>query len=405
MKGELINSEILSTNRGLNNNSVESDFINISYITSSRECELIESLSKLDKGGDFDNINFSEKILDKFFNSFEGSETLFLKNKYLYLLTEGAINYLEAYESMQDGDNKKLREFEIHFLSGIFEYYHKNYKSIDIVSIGSASFVKETKAMHNCKAHIKRFFPIDVSPILLQLGVLNFKKTYNKEDIHLNPILGDLWDISDMIDEKPLETNKLPFLQNAKNNLTIFTFLGSTFGNYHEFSILTKIIRLMKVNDVLIMGFDTFKGSSMVDAKKELEIKYSTIDNVRFLLEPLYHIPKYKGFVEKPQKYVKIKDSTISEYSATNDYNLLTSINDSICLAPFLVVPDDNGKVKKITLAQTTKYKYETFETWIENNFKEKLELIKNTNLSKENMPDDKILGNAVVSLKKLSNF
>ncbi|OGU96029.1 MAG: hypothetical protein A2475_01235 [Ignavibacteria bacterium RIFOXYC2_FULL_35_21] len=346
-------------------------FYNISFLTSSQECLIIKNLADMDSKG-YTNISFDDEIRKKILWRYNKDDDLFyLKNKYLYIFTEGAVNYLEAFKSMPRNTSFELGIIEMKLLTNILENNFIPNRRIALISLGSATSRKEIEVLISSKLIESEnlnitYFPIDVSPFLLQLGILNSTKVKNK-NFKISSIIADFWDIS--------EEKNLPFHNNEEFNERIFTFFGGTIGNYKEYEILTKINDLMREGDILIIGFETWNGDDIDKEKDRIYNEYNTLGNVQFLLQPLYHIPRYKGYFDKFSKYFNV-DKDVPPILFTNtgeEYNNL-SVPRTISYCPYIVFPKneriaihekEDKIINRIILAQSSKYYIDVFKSWI----------------------------------------
>lgn len=351
----------------------------IDYLSSSQECNYIEYLTSLDTSYSLrekhliTEINLIEKLFlqhDNNNSEIDFKKTFFLKNKYLYLYGEGAMYYLHARSSMYE-DKKKLDELEVdNLINFLNEIYKDKFEEVSLISLGSANAAKEINAIYGYLKPISskktfQLIPIDVSAPLIQLAVLEFHEIFNKtnHDVSIRPIIGDIWNIADSDEE---------FLFKKINNNVpkIFTLLGSTIGNYREKELLIKILKMMDEKDYLILGFNLNPHSNPKESKKIVFNQYNKIGNIQFMLNPLNYIPKYRGYASSFDKYFKL-DMESSIIQATvkqeNEYKLLTDINGSTCYAPKLTIPIGDNKTITISLAQSTKYDYDSFSKFIDN--------------------------------------
>lgn len=379
----------------------------IDFLSSSQECDYIEYLSYLDADCSMEHMKdlikkfeemkinepqdeiknmidvkineinndggkiFEKHIINKLFidgkKNNKDNSIFFLKNKYLYLYGEGAVYYLQAYNSMHN-DKQDLEDLEMKILREFLDSHTKKYELKSLVSLCSANAKKEIKALNdfvlnNSYEGVLKFVPIDVSTPLIQLAILNFNHLfYKNHTVTIHPILGDVWNVAE----------NLQYLDILKDsNPVIFTLFGSTIGNYKESELLNQVIKIMKENDILIMGFDILNETKpTVVNEKNIYDLYNSVGNIQFMLNPLYYIPKYRGYVSSFDKYFKldkINSVKTSTEKTKEEFNLLTEIDSSICYAPKLEIPSEKNPKMKISLAQSTKYHYKNFETWIKN--------------------------------------
>lgn len=346
--------------------------VDIRYLSSSQECAFIEYLALLDEENPQRNHQLitETNIIRKLFiqhtgqgNSIDYNQPLFLKNKYLYLLGEGSLYYLQARNSMQREKNK-LDDLEIKALIKILSSDFKDKDNVTVVSLGSANAEKEISALtrftadYNYQGTID-FIPVDVSVPLIQLAVLRFNQAFIKhKNIKITPLVADFWDIAKEGGSvfSPSDTPK------------VFTLLGSTIGNYKEEELLKQIISFMDYNDFLLVGFDLLPDphNDIETSRTLIYDQYNTIGNMQFMLNPLSHIPKYRGYASSFDKYFKIdKMNAVISASNRQEYDFLTDIEGSLIYAPRLEIPSGTDKMR-ISMAQSTKYRLDCFQKWIE---------------------------------------
>lgn len=329
----------------------------IYYLTDSKEIEFIRRLADNDKNEITSSEDFRENVLKKLFIHEDGQSTfLYLKNKYLYLFTEGAIRFIEANQSMSN-DKTKLADIEKNALEEAISKITDN--ELNIFSLGAGTSETEINAIKSISDKKINYFALDVSLYLLQLGVINYTNQCGKNDkINFKSILADIWDAAKTENIKAINS----ILDRSKP--TIFTFFGGTIGNYPEKKIIKEFLKMMNLKDTLIIGYDTWFGQ-VNNAKNELYDKYNTIGNLQFLIQPLHYIPRYSGYINHFSKYFSFskEDSILIKNSNDNEYDKVTNVSQSIVYAPYLKLPNDAGTTKhqKIRLAQSTKYKCKNF--------------------------------------------
>jgi len=346
------------------------DLSEIRFLTSSQECSFLEILAGLD-------YNQIEPIEDKLFNKFKIDDkepippTLFLKNKYLYMFTEGAINYLEALVGMEEA-KQPLHDLEVSEIVGIL-LNKAQFGNLSIISLGAGTSDKEIEIFNELINrgfdHQIHYLPLDVSTYLLQLGLLKFNNEFfkKKEKISINPIIADFWDAALAVNED------VDIFKTPADRKRIFLFLGGTFGNYHEKELLDQIIQLMNVDEEVLIGLDIQTNPTEIE-KKIIFKNYNTLGNLQWLLQPLYHIPWYSGYCSRFRFLQFSEDDCILDESH-DDKKFCSAIPDSICYAPSikiksLQIPYDGRDyltLDKIRLATSTKYLKESLIDWIEN--------------------------------------
>lgn len=350
--------------------------IGINYLTSSQESTFIEYVASYEYGNKHTITNsdiLENDILDKLFfqenqygSSVSKSGRLFLKNKYLYMLGEGAKKYLIARESMRH-DKSKLDELEKTIIKKVLDLFSNPSSEICLVSLGAANAEKEISELYNFwinygKKHNITFIPIDVSVSLIQLAVLNFNNKFgNNSKVNIKSLIGDFWNI---VEEKHLVSNCTP---------SIFTLLGSTMGNYKETALLDAIIQMMNNGDYLILGFDLNPSTSMATSAEIIYDQYNSDNNSEFLLSPLSHISMYKPYTNPSDtRYLSIsKQETIVQPNKPEEYILLTDLEECTCYSRKLTIPETKNSEKLvINLAHSTKYNRDNFIEWIKTSYK-----------------------------------
>lgn len=328
----------------------------IRYLIDSKECRLLESLAKLDFDDDgLDENFFEEFIFRKLFRKMDeyNNNSFFMKNKYLYYLSDGAIAYLEAIGSMRK-DLNNSDKIEIDEVVRIVKEKIKDYKEYDFVSLGCGDGEKDFKIISKLNdGYNPTYIPIDVSPQLLQLTINYFTdKNINKNTFYdpskIYAINCDFFDFSD--------TLKADLLEIGNRKPKIYTCLGGTIGNYREEALLNKFSQIMDKDDYLVISFDLYNS----DFKFENYIKkYLTHANIEFLINPLKLIPKFKGYLENRTRYFKF-------YPEEGEPPIrISDIDEGLSFAPNFIIPYD--RVKKIYVAWTTKYLYKKIHDFFEN--------------------------------------
>ncbi len=339
----------------------------IRFLTESQECDFIEFFAYLDMPEiSFHGRKFKEEdILQKLFVNIDSNgnikrrtdidikSPLFLKNKYLYLYGEGAAYYLQARQDMSKEKNA-LDSLERKVLQ---KFLGDKMENLKVVSLGSANAVKEIDVLHNLYTNSGSsrssfiFVPIDVSLNLIQLAILYFYKKFQKgRKGDIKPIIGDIWDVTKQKDA---------FFPSDINGITVFTLLGSTLGNYREKEFLLKILALMREHDIFIFGVDILANTPDNESAYIYE-QYNTLGNVQFMLNPLSYIPKFKGYIEKFDKYFRLDKPSSIVFPTHERYVQLTDVDKSVCYAPLLELPIEigGGDRAKMSVAQSTKYNY-----------------------------------------------
>ena len=350
-------------------------FSSLRFLTTSQECKVFEKLA----WNDYTDIKDVQK---KFFRHQpnDPQKSYYLKNKYLYLFTEGVINYLEALKGAEESSKKDLNSNEISTVSDHIFYQMDNEanSSISIVSLGSGTSQKEVHVINDLISKTAcnfDYFPIDVSINLLQLSMLNFYNLINNEGfnrVKIHPIVADFWSLADYVKSG----NNNLFDVDSPNVNRIFLLFGNTFGNYYENDLLDQIMPIMKTNDLLVIGLDIWDGVKANAEKEQQRIFHenSALEITQWLLHPLKYIPFYAGFLHKG-KFLNFNKKDIMKYEQNQEKAFITNVKDTICYAPCLEV---RGKIsaqhgtvnikvpRKIRIASTTKYNVDTLIKWFE---------------------------------------
>lgn len=326
--------------------------VDIKYLLNSEESTLLNNIALLgcDQGdGKYKKPEFFYKeIFPYLFESLKpvGSEHNighFLKNKYLYYLTGGALSYLEGIASMHtkiesDYDQeKKCIEKLITFNKISFDDY-------DFVSFGpgdGSSDIKLIKEFYNTKNF--KYFPIDISPHLLQLTINKFKEENRLAQTTNNiiPINCDFFELNDSVKK----------ILDSSNRRKIFTLLGGTIGNYKEGKLLEKLSDLMEDGEYLFISFDIFNSDKEL---QDIKQQYITDGNVEFLKNPFKLIQKFID-IEKFRFFDKMN-------YIHNDW--ASEVTDSRSFTPKIKLADQSYD---ITVAWTTKYKCSEMEDFLKN--------------------------------------
>lgn len=336
--------------------------INIRVLTKSQEIKLLNQLTNHDKG------YYDEELEKKIFNKYEFviksgknlQSDLYLKNKYLYLTTRGVINYLRLYESLKAEENKGYYNFEIECIKNIISKKLEDNKKLSLISLGAANSDKEISAIEGIqKKELENltYIPIDVSNYLIHLGIIDSLKI---ENLEINSIIADFWDLAKYIKEHPKKRNEL-FTYNSK----LFVMLGGTFGNYTEEELLNQIIQMMELEDELLISVQFYTDINVVNQKLIDEYKNKP-GNDGFLLEPLTYIPFYYGYSKYRKDLLKIDITSIVDDNIPQKI-FISVVPESICLSPYIELPKTKFGIKeKLRLAWTTRYKYDKLKKWIE---------------------------------------
>lgn len=399
-KVEIINTSGDSSYYKEANNRLSS----LTYLTTSQECTFLETIGTLNYKDSIRPIH--EKLFNHYSISFFDEENkmqkefpstdFFLKNKYLYMSTKGALNYLDAFSSMQETQKEKNdneKKWVSKFIRGaLYNYDKKNgatLRSGTIISLGAGTSEKEIeilkKAIPNCKQQKIYYYPLDISFHLLQLSMLKLSQEFQEPEVfEFHPIVADFWDAA------KYPSNKKLF---PKNNTTgrIFLLLGNTFGNYREIELLDQIMQLMEPNEVLIVGINIledgasstpFMKDSEVDKDTELEqqkklfVDYNKLEVIQWLLQPLNYIPWYAGYLQRA-KYLKFDFDSSVMHGADNERKFITVVPGTIFYAPCINVQPirisglgRQATPSSIRLASSAKYHFSSLIYWFKNTYR-----------------------------------
>lgn len=376
------------------------------YLTTSQECTFLETIGTL---------NYTDVIIPihkKLFNQYSItfldernkkesgllSTDYFLKNKYLYMSTKGALNYLDAFSSMQDTQKEK-NDFEKTWVAtnikdSLYSYdqkYGEELASGTIISLGAGTSEKEIEILKKviplCNNKKICYYPLDISFHLLQLSMLKLSHEFQEPDrVEFHPIIADFWDAANYSKKKDLF---------PENNTTgrVFLLLGNTFGNYREIDLLDQLMQLMELNEVLIVGINILERSDSLEpfkkdseVNKETELKqqeklfadYNRPEVIQWLLQPLNYIPWYAGYLQRA-KYLKFDfDSSVMK-GDDKEKKFITVVPGTIFYAPRINVqpisissPGSklNATPSSIRLASTAKYHLSSLIYWFENSYR-----------------------------------
>lgn len=328
------------------NRSIYKKSFEVKVFSKSEELSYLKRL--VDKSRYNDSLVF-EKLFFRF-NNRPTNGGYYLKNKYLYLTTKGIISYLGAREE------KQATELDDYIIKVIQGWLDKDKESkINIISLGAADSIEESKILAQFEAaSLKRinYIPVDVSPMLIQLGINNFAANKSLSKLNVSSIVSDIWDLAYYIEDSKNDAVKSErrkeFFGAGKR---LFLLLGSTFGSYPESDFLKQIVELMDDKDTLLIGYqkvgDKFSDSAL----------YSDPD---FLLAPLTYIPYFYGYSQYPGSFLKTSDS-LQHNGDISDIPNSKSIARYICSER---KPRDN-KESKIYLTWNTQYESDDLVTWL----------------------------------------
>lgn len=362
------------------------------YLTTSQECTYLETIATLDYNSAI------KPIHEKLFNQYtiedlddDGhikhsncSADYYLKNKYLYITTEGALNYIEAYNSM--GVQQRIKkEHEIQCVTKHIDKFiaatgGDTNKFTTIVSLGAGTSEKEIEVFKRLfnKNPIKKiyYFPLDISFHLLQLSSLKLFQHYTDPEIlEINPIVADFWDAAEYKNNKSLFHVKGEIKDEINK---VFILLGNTFGNYRENDLLDQLIQLMEINDWLIISVNILKNSHddntsiiCIDQQKRLYDEYNKLEVVQWLLQPLKYIPWYAGYFQRC-RYLQFDFNSSVMTGGGSEKEFITVVPNTIFYSPCLKVHsmtiNNNGEThstpSQIRLASTAKYNLFSLGEW-----------------------------------------
>lgn len=356
------------------------NFIDIKYLVNSEEPILMDLIAQLGSAKII-NINecsyradskeFLENVIipNMFFQPENQTSTEYLfKNKYLYYLSGGAIGYLDAIYSM-DYNNAITTEIEnIKNLIGISEKKGDidSVLEYDFVSIGSAEGNKDMKIikgvflkdMINSRRIVDKdfnYYPVDISPILLQLNINKFTNDFPSTkypNFRVHPINLDFLEMK----EEPVRSLLSNILRQS-GRPKIFMLLGGTVGNYREDKLIDCVKAVMTQRDKLVISFELYNDNNDL---QNIVHKYFTSGNVEFLSNPIKLIPHLRGFLENKTKYFDLYSQGFSE----DDSNSVSIFAGSRVYKPTLKIPILD--IQNYVIAWTTRYKSDSIKNNIE---------------------------------------
>ena len=360
------------------NNTVYNKFFTIKFFSK------LEELSFLGHIGDKNEKQYKDrKIFYKLFNQYTDryssknvDSDFYLKNKYLYVTSTGVMNYLRLYEAQKktledffDFEKRELKEIVTGLLSQL-----NDESQLNVISLGAAISDKEVEVFkdivedHDYLNRIN-YYPIDISPLLLQLGLNIFSKEKLFEKFEVNPVAADFWSLADYVknDDKNEERSESEKVEKRTEFFGIpkrlFILLGGTFGNYIEDNFLDQVLEMMDEGDEL-----------MISVKLQHEDEYYSPDkdyanlpgNDYFLLEPLKFMPLYFGYSKYYSDYL-ITDKRANLSENDEEIKFVSAVPKSECTAPYIDVNDieKNAHKAKIRLCWSTRYNSDALKKWI----------------------------------------
>lgn len=360
-------------NRYTLNQVVFNKAFNVMFFSDSEE---LSFLGELRKERDY----YDERIVTKLFNDYtidnRGSDK-YLKNKYLYITTMGIMNYLQLY----DAQKKTLADFfsfEKSELKTIILDILNNESSatLNVVSLGAAISDKEAEVFRDIfedgeDYHKKiRYVPVDISPMLIQLGINNFSTDKIFEGFEVSSLVADFWSIARLIKKWETEEQKKLVrdsfwntnIANITSQKRLFIILGGTFGNYTEKEFLDQVLEFMNEGDELMISVKLQQNNKEYSPDKD----YANLPgNEGFLLEPLTYIPLYYGYARYYRNYLVTNDNA-NISGCDEEIKFISDVPKSECTAPYVEVEEGEEKTrKKIRLCWSTRYDSEELKKWM----------------------------------------
>lgn len=418
-------------NSTLNKVQFDKSFI-VKYFSSAEELRLLEKIASIynqEKNED-SKLYDDYEIFNKLFNQYQYSEEsdentyakshYYLKNKYLYITTRGVINYLQLYEAQKVSLNTFFQREISELKEILLKECDKGCRNkLSVISLGCAISDKERKVfewLEKEKGIIIsdkiKYFQVDISPLLIQLGLNGFSSNLAFNEFEVESIVSDFWNLAEHVkydglhkecseDEKDKKRNEL-FGEKGR----LFLILGGTFGNYTEKEFLDNILELMSVDDEILISVKLQPDDS---TKTNIEKDYENLPgNQGFLMEPLTYIPYYYGYARYHRGFLK----TNHEANLTRDQeeiHYVSVVPNSICHAPF--IKTDKGTT--LRLAWSTRYHEKSLKEWISETYRNgeygngsfKLEFCKDNNQGdffKTIQEKDNNRNYAIMKLKKV---
>ena len=351
------------------------------------DSEELSFISQINGNSSRSGIGYKREYRDedtfyKLFNQYEDVEekdTLesdyYLKNKYLYVTTTGVMNYLRLYEAQKktlgeffDFEKTELRQALDDLIASLDEN-----ESLNIVSLGAAISDKESEVLkiivgeEETKERIK-YFAVDISPMLLQLGINNFARESVFNDFDVKSLVADFWSIAAYIrEDKDDDFKKRKRQEFFGEGKRLFLVLGGTFGNYTEKEFLDQVIEMMDEGDELLISVKLQHPEDNYTPDKDYQ---NLPGNEDFLLEPLKYIPLYYGYSRYYRDFL-ITDINANLSENDDEMKFVSVVPKSECTAPYIVVDGigDNPKKAKIRLCWSTRYGADALKEWISNTY------------------------------------
>lgn len=375
-------------NEGQSNYKPNSTSLNQVVFNKSFNVSLFSDSEELSFLGSTSPEYYDEKVLKKLFNFFQEGKNdniysdYYLKNKYLYITTMGIMNYLRLYEAQKNtlADFFSFEKSELKEI--ILDILNEN-DDLNLISLGAAISDKEAEVLREIfednetyRKKIK-YSPVDISPMLIQLGINNFSKDRIFENFEVNSLVADFWSIASCIKYKKFqkdEDNKNEIPEDNKKEIRkrfwnqndqkrLFIILGGTFGNYTEKEFLDQVLELMDENDELMISVKLQQSNREYSPDKD----YANLPgNEGFLLEPLTYIPLYYGYSRHYWNYLVTNDkANLSE--GDDEIKFVSVVPKSKCTAPYVEVENIGEKSKrgKIRMCWSTRYDSEELKKWM----------------------------------------
>ena len=356
------------------NHSVYYKSFDVKVFSKSEELSFLQGIKK-------ERDYLDQQVFYKLFCQYEIKDVrsdYYLKNKYLYVTTNGIIDYLRLYEAQQislsdffDFEKNELKDIIYDLLEQIER--DKKQGALSIVSLGAAISDKEMTVFEDVLNENKRYqdkikyYPVDISPMLIQLGINTFssKKTFEKFDV--KSIVADFWSLADYIREveKEAKARRASFFGKGKR---LFNVLGGTFGNYSEKEFLDQIVELMDEGDELMISVKLQQENRPYSP----DLDYRNLPgNEGFLLEPLTFIPMYSGYSKYYRNYL-ITDSRSNLSEGDEELRFISVIPKSQSTVPYIETDRFDGGLgkSKIRLAWSTRYDSTSLKEWFSDTYK-----------------------------------
>jgi len=248
-----------------------------------------------------------------------------------------------------------------------------NKKPYDLISLGvgigedDIVILKEiVKNLINSKEKYRcSFIMVDISVHLIKYALMRIKEKIQN--------LADFLDVA-IFNIDIFELDKYEFHFDAcSENPRLFCFLGSTLGNYEEYSLLCNLSKIMRKEDFFLLGVDCPIGKYGDD---KILKRYSEADEgFNFLLGPL----RSYGILAKIKKEEAIR-LIFPDFPVEDPIPIVT--NSKHILHKIDLDRYGHGIIK---LNKSTKYHLDSLKKWLRDQFKFKILY--------ETKPDEKYTG------------